>query len=213
MDSNGVRTRPFSPAAGLYGIKPTFVARLRHVEDLAVRRRVSPDALTAVGAGLGVLTGAALAAGAVMPLLWLAVAPLALARMACNAIDGSLARRTGTATPRGAVLNEAGDRVADIATFAALAPVTGPALALGVVLVALATSFVAVLGQGLVGRRGTAGPLGKPDRVAVIACGATVAAFTGPLALMVGAWTVIGLGSGTIVRRVRALWRDAGAAT
>lgn len=209
MSSNDAPARRFSPAAGLYGIKPVFVARLRHLEDLAVRRGVSPDALTVAGVGLGVLTGVALAAGAVVPLLWLTVAPLVLARMACNAIDGSLARRTGTATRRGAVLNELGDRVADAATFLALAAVTGLALALAVVVVVLATSFVAVVGQALVGRRIAAGPMGKPDRVAVIACAAAVAAFTGPLALIVGAWMIVGLGSVTIVRRVRILWRDA----
>lgn len=209
MSSNDVRARRFSPAAGLYGVKALFVARLRPLEDLAVRRGVSPDALTVAGAGLGVLTGVALAAGAVMPLLWLVVAPLALARMACNAIDGSLARRAGTSTQGGAILNELGDRVADVATFLGLAAVTGPALALAVVVVVLATSFVAVVGQALVGRRIAAGPMGKPDRVAVIACAAAVAAFTGPLALIVGAWMIVGLGSVTIVRRVRILWRDA----
>lgn len=210
MASNGVRARP-SAAAGLYAAKPAFVARLARLEDLAVRRGTSPDALTVLGAALGVLTGVALVAGMVLPLVWLAVAPLALARMACNAIDGSLARRTGAATPRGAVLNEVGDRVADAVTFAALAPAVGPALALGVVAVALATSFAAMAGHALVGERIGAGPMGKPDRVAVIACAAAAAAFTGPVALTVGAWIVVALGIVTIVRRVRVLWRQAGA--
>lgn len=210
MASNSAPARWSLPAAGLYGIKPAFVARLRRLEDLAVRRRVPPDALTVLGVGLGALAGVALMLGTTEPLLWLAVGPLALARMACNAIDGSLARRTNTASRRGAVLNEVGDRVADVVTFAALAPAVGAPLALGVVAVALATSFMAVTGQALVGRRTAAGPMGKPDRVAVIGCAAGVAAFTGPAALAAGAWIVVGLGLVTIALRGRLLWREAG---
>ena len=205
MSFHGVRGQS-AAAAGLYGVKPAFVARLRRVEDFAVRRGVSPNALTLAGVGFGAVTGVALVAGNTVPLLWLAVAPLALARMACNAIDGSLARRTGQQSRRGAALNELGDRVADAVTFAALAPAIGATLSLLVVLVALATSLVAVTGHALVGQRIGAGPMGKPDRVAVIATAATVAAFAGPAALTVGAWLVVGLGGVTLVRRARVLW-------
>src|SRR5688572_28146800 len=100
-------------AGGLYGLKPTFVRRLRGLEDRAVARGVSPNSLTVAAVGIGAVTGIALLAGNHVPVLWLAVPPLVLARMACNAVDGSLARRTGTSSARGAVLNELGDRSAD----------------------------------------------------------------------------------------------------
>jgi CDP-diacylglycerol--glycerol-3-phosphate 3-phosphatidyltransferase len=200
-----------SRGAGLYGVKPAFVARLRGVEDLAARRGVSPDALTLLGAATGVVTGAVVAAGSVEPLLWLVVPPLVLARMVCNAVDGSLARRTGATTPRGAVLNELGDRTADLVTFAGLAPAVGAPLALGVMTVALATSFVAVTSEAVLGTRLAIGPLGKPDRVAVLAAAAAVAPFAGPSALRIGAWMIVGLGVVTIARRAGSLWRAAGA--
>ena len=210
-----VSTRPGRDLwrAGLYGAKPAFVARLRRIEDAASRRGVSADTVTVVGVAVGVLTGAALLVGSVAPLALLAVAPLCLIRMACNAIDGSLARRHGTTSRRGAVLNELGDRVADAVTLAALAPAVGPVLAVSVVLVALATSFVAVVGQATTGQRVGAGPMGKPDRVALLSVAAAFAAFTGPVALVAGAWALIVAGVLTIARRTVTLWQRAGHAT
>ena len=195
---------------GLYGLKPAFVTRLRRFEDLAYRRGVSPDAVSALAIVVAAVTAVVLVAGLRMPLLWLGVGPLCLTRMACNAVDGSLARRSRKATPRGAILNELGDRVADAMTFAALAPPVGVPLALGVVLVALSTSFVAVVGQAVLGQRFGVGPLGKPDRVAVLSAAATVAAFAGPQALVVGSWTLIVLGVVTIGRRILVVWQRAG---
>lgn len=196
--------------SGLYALKPAFATRLRRLENVLHRRGIPADAVTFAALVLAVLTAGALALGAQSPLLWLAVGPLCLARMACNAVDGSLARRSGTASPRGAILNELGDRGADALTFAALAPVVGVPLALGAVLVALSTSFVAVLGQAVLGQRFGTGPLGKPDRVAVLSVAATAAAFIGAGALVAGALVLVGLGLFTVGRRVVVLWRRAG---
>ena len=207
MTSRDGATRGRPAGSGLSALKPAFVARLRRLEDHAVARSVSADALTWAAVGVAGLTALVVVAGTRVPLLWLAVAPLALLRMACNAMDGSLARRTSSETRRGAVLNELGDRVADALTFGALAAVVGAPLALGVLAVALATSFVAVLGQACAGERLAAGPLGKPDRVAVLSVSAAVAAFAGPAAITVGAWTIVALGGLTVVRRARLLWR------
>lgn len=207
----GPTTRPRRADAGLYGLKPWFVARLRGVEDAAVRRGVSAGQLTWAGFAFAGGTAAVLLAGLTNPLWWLAVGPLSLGRMACNALDGAVARRTSTADHRGAVLNELCDRAADAVTFAALAPVVGVALAGGAVVTAVATSFVAVLAQAVTGRRLTAGPLGKPDRVAVLSVGAAAAVVVGPAALASAAWVLVGLGWLTVGRRTVALWRLAGA--
>lgn len=192
---------------GLYGVKPAFVARLRRVEDRLVAREVAPDHVTLAGAGFAGLTAAALVVGTVEPLVWLAVAPLSLARMACNALDGSLARRTQAGRPRGAVLNEVTDRGADLVTLAALAPVTGAALAATAACVALLVSFVAVLGEAVTGDRLTLGPMGKPDRVAVLSAGAAAGVVVGDVALLGAAWVIIAGGVATVVRRVHAIWR------
>lgn len=195
---------------GLYALKPAFVARLRRLEDVAHRRGISADAVTIGAFVVGCGTAVVLVAGTWFPLLWLAVAPLCLVRMACNAVDGSLARRTGTTTRRGAVLNELGDRSADAVTFGALAPAVGLPLALGVVVVALSTSFLAVVGQAVLGDRFGTGPLGKPDRMAVLSIAAVVASFVGPRALLAGAWVLVALGLVTIARRTVVLWQRAG---
>lgn len=211
------RTRtPFAGSVwrgGLYGLKPAFALRLRRVEDVALRRGITPGAVTRLAMVIAFATAGVLIVGTRYRLAWGAVAPLCLLRMGCNAVDGSIARRTRTASPRGAVLNELGDRVADVVTFAALAPAVGVALALGTVITALATSFVAVTGQAVLGERLATGPMGKPDRVAVLSVAAAVAAVIGPASLVAGAWMIVGLGTVTTLRRTAELWHRAGEST
>jgi CDP-diacylglycerol---glycerol-3-phosphate 3-phosphatidyltransferase len=210
MAAARITTAPRKTAGGLYALKPWFVSRLRGIENRAVARGVTADQLTWAGCLAGAGTAAALLAGTGVAWLWLAVAPLSLARMACNALDGAVARRTSTATARGAVTNELADRAADLVTFAALAPIAGAGLAAAVVVTALASSLVAVLAQAVTGRRLAPGPMGKPDRVAVLSVGATAAAFAGPGALVAAAWVIAAAGLVTVARRTAALWREAG---
>ncbi|MFD4225303.1 CDP-alcohol phosphatidyltransferase family protein [Streptomyces sp. NPDC058545] len=98
---------------GLYALKPWYADRLSGVRATLVRREVSPDTLTAAGV--------ASAAGAAAALAWLPTGPAALpvavllaARLAFANLDGALARETGRTTRRGAVLDELGDRAADL---------------------------------------------------------------------------------------------------
>lgn len=196
--------------ATLYDVKPWFVARLRPVEARAVAAGVTPAVLTWLGLACAAATAGALLAGLRWPLLWLAVPVLSLARMACNALDGAVARRTGAGSRQGAVLNELVDRGADLLTFAALAPLAGLPLAAAAVVTALTTSFVAVTGQAVTGTRIAAGPLGKPDRVAVLSGAAVAAPVMGHSAFAVGAAAIVVLGAVTVARRTVALWRSAG---
>ncbi|MDQ3956703.1 MAG: hypothetical protein M3273_00105 [Actinomycetota bacterium] len=165
----------------VYAIKPWFVRNLRGVEDALVRRNVSPDALSCAAFVSSVAGGGAIAAGALYgrPLLWLAVPPLCVARLALNALDGSVARRTGAARPFGIVVNEVGDRLADAALVGSLATVADPALTGGAVAGVFLCSLTGVLAQLLTGTRATSGPMGKADRVAVLAVAATAAAVMG----------------------------------
>lgn len=160
---------------GLYAIKPWFVRRLRGVEDVLVSLRVSADALTWGAVVTAAFAAGAVAAGAHSPLLWLAVAPLALARIALNALDGSVARRTGTARPSGALLNESCDRIADALFLAPLALIVHPALAFGALAATVLASFAGVLSQALTGVRDYGGPMGKADRMLVIGIASLIA--------------------------------------
>lgn len=172
--------------SGLYALKPAFVRRLRGVEDELVRLGVRADALTLAAVAAAAAAGAAIVAGALLdaPLLWLAVPPLALVRIALNALDGSVARRTGTARPFGAALNETCDRLSDIAIVAPIAFVAGAPLALAATAAMLLASFTGVLAHAVGGVRDYGGPMGKADRMLVVGLAAAVA----PVAPV--AWTV-----------------------
>lgn len=195
---------------GLYAIKPWFVTRLRRIEDALVARRVRPDAITAAALGVSILAGAAIALGGLLeqPLLWLAVPPLVLVRLALNALDGAVARRTGRARPFGAALNELGDRACDAALLGATAIVTDPVLALGAVAASQAVSITGVTAQALTGARDTSGPMGKADRAAVVAAGATAGALlASSKPLEIALWVVVGGAAVTVVARALRLRR------
>lgn len=194
----------------LYAIKPAFIRRLRRVEDALVARGVSADALTLAAVVVSLAAGGAIAAGGLAdrPAIWLAVPPLVLVRLALNALDGSVARRTGTARPFGAALNEAGDRASDAATIGSAGFVAGPALALAAVAAALAASLCGVLALALTGRRDNGGPMGKADRAALLALGATVGALGGSaLPFTIVLWIVIAGSLATAVARLARIRR------
>jgi len=190
---------------GIYSIKPWFVRRLRRVEDALVTRRVSPDALTALAVVASIAAGAAIAAGGMLgsPLWWLAVPPLVLVRLALNALDGQVARRTGRARPSGTALNEIGDRVSDAALIGATGFVVQPALATGALASSFLVSFTGVLALALTGRRDSAGPAGKADRAALVAAAATVAVLVGSaLPFTIALWSIIAGGIATAAIRL-----------
>jgi phosphatidylglycerophosphate synthase len=189
----------------LYSIKPWFVRRLRRVEDALVARRVSPDSLTIAAVAVSLAAGAAIAVGGVAdrPMVWLAVPPLVLVRLALNALDGSIARRTGRSRPMGAALNEIGDRVSDAAMIGAAGFVVQPVLAASAVGSSFLASFTGVLALALTGRRDSGGPAGKADRAACVAAGAAAGALAGSaLPFTIVLWVVVAGGIATTVARL-----------
>lgn len=193
---------------GIYSLKPRFVRSLRGIEDILVDSRISPDALSASGVVVGAVAGALLALGAALeqPLLWLGVAPLGVARLALNALDGSVARRTGTGRPFGAVVNEVCDRLADWAMLIPIASFVSPILVLTSVLAALSVSSTGVLVQAMTGTRATGGPMGKADRIAIVAASSVVAAGTSsPTPFEIALWAMIAGSLVTVWLRLRAL--------
>ncbi len=130
---------------GIYAGKLAFQALLGGAERRLVARRVHPDRLTLAALALACLGGAALW-DAVWWRVWLLlVPPVALDRTALNALDGLLARRLGLACPWGKILiNEVGDRLADVALFTgvALAPGADTRLGAAVLVLMVLTSYV-----------------------------------------------------------------------
>lgn len=211
MHTAVTRRPPLRPAPrGLYAAKPAFTRLLAPVEAALAARGVRPDTVTAAGVVAGWLAGACLAAGALLglPPLWLAVGPLGLVRLAANALDGALARRTGLATPAGTLKNEVGDRLADVGLLAGVGAVAGPLAAALALAGALAASLAGVLALALTGRRDCGGPLGKSERVVVVGAGAGLAAATAsPAPVLVAAGVVAAGGVLTALARTARLHR------
>jgi CDP-diacylglycerol--glycerol-3-phosphate 3-phosphatidyltransferase len=166
---------------GVYAMKPAFQRSLGGAEDWLVARRVHPDILTGAALALAVLGGALLWAGAQTPVLLLLVPLGALGRTALNALDGLVARRTGQARPWGEVLNEAGDRLADVALLGglALAPTTDGRLGAAALVAVLLASYLGVVSKAAGGPRQYGGVMGKADRMLYLALAALAAGMAG----------------------------------
>ena len=195
---------------GLYAVKPWFVSRLRCAEDAIVARKVQPNALTYAAVGASTGAAGAIVAGALLeaPVLWILVAPLGLAGLALNALDGSVARRTERTSDFGSALNEVCDRVSDIALIAASLAVAPPELVLAAMTLTLLVSVAGMSGVGASGTRSYAGPMGKADRVAVISLAGLIAALTAStLAFQIGLLVLCAGCAVTFVVRMREVLR------
>lgn len=195
---------------GVYGLKPLFVRRLRRIEDLLVAKRISPDAITIAAVGVSVAVAVVIALGGILdrPLLWICVPPLVLARLALNALDGAVARKTNRTGPFGAVLNETCDRVSDGVILGALGFVISAAVAMAACASAFLVSHAGLLAQMSTGARATTGPMGKADRLAVLSVAALVAAGSSSTAPWeFAAWIVIVGGLVTAAVRVVSIGR------
>ncbi|MEV0324180.1 CDP-alcohol phosphatidyltransferase family protein [Streptomyces sp. NPDC050658] len=190
---------------GLYALKPWYADKLSGVRAALVRREVSPDTLTAAGVVCAAGTAAALAwlpFGASAPLVALGLA----ARLAFANLDGALARDTGRTTRRGALLNELGDRAADLIVLAGFLPLAPLWLVATAGLAATLPSWVSLAGAAAGAGRLNGGPVGKTERCALV----VVAAASG---WVVPVLAVIAAGSAlTAGLRLARLWRELGAA-
>lgn len=181
------------PEVSLYGCKPRFVQVLEPIRRLLDERGVAPTTVTMAAIPVEVALAVLLVAGTNETWLLTLVPVLALCWMGLNALDGSLARSTGRITVRGAVLNELVDRLGDVLLIAAAAFIVPLPLAAGLATFVLGSELVAAIGWATTGRRDFAGPMGKPDRAAVVAVGAMVAVIW-PNAL-IAALALIAIGS------------------
>ncbi|WP_242345071.1 CDP-alcohol phosphatidyltransferase family protein [Anaeromyxobacter terrae] len=169
--------------SSVHDLKARFQALLRPVMHALARAGVTPNAITTAALLGSVALGGALAASEARWIL-AALPAWLLVRMALNALDGMMARELGQASQLGAVLNEVGDVVSDLALYLPFA-LRAPEAALPVFLFAAAavlTEFCGVLGQALGGTRRYDGPMGKSDRALVVGAFALVLALHAPAA-------------------------------
>jgi CDP-diacylglycerol---glycerol-3-phosphate 3-phosphatidyltransferase len=156
-------------AGGLYSFKSWYADLLAPVRRILVAADVPPTAITMAGIGFGGGAGAALAwlrpglvAGTV-------VAALLAARLGCANLDGGVARDGDRATPFGSVLNEAGDRAAELLALAGCLAFAPAALVLAAALAATLPSWVALAGAAAGLPRIQGGPAGKTERCLLLA--------------------------------------------
>lgn len=149
----------------LYQIKPMFQALLRPLMFWLNRRHVTANHVTLTAMFLSLLTGAVLIS---LPYpQWFILLPFVLfVRMALNALDGMLARECHQKSRTGAILNETGDIISDIALYLPFLflPDSHVVLVILMLFCAVMTEFCGVLAQTINGVRSYAGPLGKSDR-------------------------------------------------
>jgi CDP-diacylglycerol--glycerol-3-phosphate 3-phosphatidyltransferase len=196
---------------GIYRIKPAFQRYLRRAEDMLVARGVHPDTLTYAALVLSAIGGVCLYLAPDNRALLLAIPIVAVVRTALNALDGLVAKRTGLARPWGEVLNEFCDRLADVALIGgvALARPSDHLLGAATVVVMLLCSYLAILSKAAGGRRQYAGPMGKADRMALLAIAAPLGLFVSlELAYNGLLWLLLAGLLVTVVQRARDTYRD-----
>jgi CDP-diacylglycerol--glycerol-3-phosphate 3-phosphatidyltransferase len=91
--------------------------------------------------------------------------------MALNALDGMMARQFDLQSKKGAVLNEIGDVLSDLALFYPLVKLFGIIDHEWIwcfLLLSVVNEFAGLLGQALGGERRYDGPMGKSDRALVV---------------------------------------------
>ena len=166
----------------LYASKGAVNARLLPLVDRLAAAGVTPDQVTLAAIPVALLGGACLLGSTTWPALLLLVPVLVVLRLVLNLLDGALARRTGRMHPRGELLNEVTDRIADVAFLAPVAALPGasPVLVLLGVLVGVLASYVGLASKAAGGDRLYRGILSKPGRMALLAATCLVAFVLGP---------------------------------
>ena len=102
---------------GLLGssLRSWFRARLEPVVELLIAWRVTPDAVTLTQLGASLVCGLAYAHGWMFTAGWLLLATGTL-----DVVDGAIARRQGSAGPRGAFIDSVVDRYGESVVFVGL---------------------------------------------------------------------------------------------
>lgn len=160
----------------IYQCKAQFQDYLRPLVNQFASWQITPNQVTIAALLLSSVTGLAIvqstqwAASRLSTQAVLLSVPLVLlGRMALNAMDGMLAREHNRTTKLGCILNELGDVLSDVSLylpFSLIAGVSAP-LIVGIVILAIASEMVGVLGYAIDAQRHYEGPMGKSDRALV----------------------------------------------
>ncbi len=151
--------------ASIYDLKPAFQRLLRPMNQRIVDCGITANMVTVIAVLMSVAMGLIIFIFPIKPVL--VTLPLFLFfRMALNAIDGMIAREHNMKSNLGAVLNEIGDVISDIALYLPLACISGMSSALIAIIVVLSVicEMAGVVAIEIGGKRRYEGPMGKSDR-------------------------------------------------
>jgi CDP-diacylglycerol---glycerol-3-phosphate 3-phosphatidyltransferase len=167
------------------------------------RAGVTADGLTVIGLGFAVATAFAIASGHLL----LGVVGIALTGLP-DILDGSVARTSGRATPRGAFFDSVCDRVADAAIFCGVAwYVAGesarlPVLVLAVLALSMLITYERARAESL-GFVARGGLMERAERLVLLGVGL---AFDVLVPIL---WIMLALTAFTAVQRFVKVWRQA----
>jgi CDP-diacylglycerol--glycerol-3-phosphate 3-phosphatidyltransferase len=167
---------------------------------------VAPDLLTAVGLAVSVGTAFVIASG---HLVW-GVVGVVLAGL-FDLLDGTVARRTGQASPRGSFFDSVADRVSDAALLVGVAWYLGrespylPTLAFCVAALSMVVSYERAKAESL-GLQAKGGLMERAERFVLLSIGL---AFDILVPIL---WLMLVLTAFTVVDRFRRVWVQAAVA-
>ena len=192
-----------------YQLKSRFQALLRPLAAWLHRSGVTANQVTVTTCVISLALGSVALWQNERKYLFLLISLWCLLRMAANALDGMLAREYGQTSRLGAVLNELGDIVSDIALYLPFAWVAGSNawLVILIVFVAACSEIIGWLGTCLCGARANHGPMGKSDRALVFGVVALLIGLGIPIAPYLDKlwWCVAALLCLTLYNRARYL--------
>ena len=133
--------------ASIYDLKPRFQNRLRPWVNVLASAGITANQVTVTATMLSMAGGGFIAMYHQHHWSLLLIPLILFVRMALNAIDGMLAREHDMQTPLGAILNELGDVVSDIALYLPLGLVGGVSGSwiVAIVLLAIVSEMTGVL--------------------------------------------------------------------
>lgn len=165
-------------------VRPRIQGFLGPIGSFLVALGVNPAVMTTVGLGVSIVGAAIIGTGELV-----VGAIVALAGSALDGLDGTVARASGTVTPRGAYLDAGSDRIGEIASFAGLAvAMEGDARALLLIVLstggAMLVPYLRAKAES-VSLEGRAGIMGRAERVILFAVGLIVGQVEAMLWIMV----------------------------
>jgi phosphatidylglycerophosphate synthase len=152
-------------------------------------RGVSPNVISIGSVVFAVIGAIAITMGG--PVGWVLGAVCCQLRLGCNLLDGLVAVEGGKGTADGAFWNEVPDRVSDILFLGAAGMSTGePWLGAAAAAGAVLTAYVREFGRAEGLPADYRGPMGKPQRMAVLTV-ALIAGALEPRSIVAGLWVVL----------------------